>query len=289
MDSSTIPATSGIYRIVCIPTGKFYIGSAQNLRKRWADHRNGLIRQDHGNAKLQRAWNKYGEEAFRFEVIELVLTPFLLEREQYWLDKTQAVKKGFNIAPTAGSTQGRLFSQEAKDKIGAANRGKKRTPEVRTKLAEAHRGSKRSVETRAKMSAKLIGNTRNVGRKLAPEHARKLREVNIGKVPSDETRKIWSEQRTGRKHTPEAKEKMRQAHIGYKHTPEARAKMSAAVTASKMHHRKALIVTSPEGVEYSVVGIRQFCKEHSLDRSTLMRVAKGQYPHHKGWKARFPD
>ncbi len=88
-----IPETSGIYRITCIPTSKFYIGSAVNLYHRRVCHFNDLQHGTHRNSRLQRAWNKYGPDAFTFEVLELILIPFLLEREQYWFDKLQPFVK----------------------------------------------------------------------------------------------------------------------------------------------------------------------------------------------------
>src|SRR5260370_36049823 len=99
---SIIPAaSSGIYRIVCVRTGKFYIGSSTNLPTRRYNHFRVLQRNKHHNRHMQRAWNKYGKDAFVFEVLELALIPFLLERQQYWLD---TLKPGFNMSPIAGST-----------------------------------------------------------------------------------------------------------------------------------------------------------------------------------------
>lgn len=69
----TIPQTSGIYKWTCTTTRKIYVGSAVNLRMRWYNHKTSLRKNKHVNSLLQRAWNKYGEECFVFEVIELVL------------------------------------------------------------------------------------------------------------------------------------------------------------------------------------------------------------------------
>ena len=79
-------------------------------------------------------------------------------------------------------------------------------------------------------------------------------------------------------------EKGRIARLGQKPSPTSIDKMRNA----KKDKMKTLLITAPDGAEYAVVGIRQFCKEHQLDRSTLMRVVKGRSPHYKGWKARFP-
>lgn len=119
--SSDIPAVSGIYRIVCTITGKFYIGSTTNLQRRYREHFNELCRRVHCNRKLQNAWDKHGPEAFAFEIIEFVLPPFLLEREQYWIDK---LKPSFNLAPVAGSALGVKRTPEHIEKIRQALLGR---------------------------------------------------------------------------------------------------------------------------------------------------------------------
>jgi predicted GIY-YIG superfamily endonuclease len=102
------PSESGVYQIRCAPTGKIYVGSAVNMRARWAQHRSQLRKGAHGNAHLQHAWAKYGEASFEFSVLEHAARDELLAREQYWIDKTQAAcrESGFNIFDTAGSPGG---------------------------------------------------------------------------------------------------------------------------------------------------------------------------------------
>lgn len=66
-----IPRTSGVYQILCLPTGKVYVGSAVDLYGRWRDHRRYLRQGIHHNKYLQAAWDKYGEESFEFWVSSL--------------------------------------------------------------------------------------------------------------------------------------------------------------------------------------------------------------------------
>src|SRR5229473_6154293 len=66
--NGNIPTTSGIYKITCTANKRIYIGSAVNLRKRKNEHWNAFKRNQHHNRHLQRAWDKYGEQAFTFEV-----------------------------------------------------------------------------------------------------------------------------------------------------------------------------------------------------------------------------
>jgi len=64
-------AQCSIYQIVNMKTERLYVGeSAGVIGDRWVHHKSHLRRQKHGNSQLQEDWNKYGEEAFIFEIIE---------------------------------------------------------------------------------------------------------------------------------------------------------------------------------------------------------------------------
>ncbi len=82
------PKYPGVYAIVHIASGRRYIGSAKNIYRRWREHKSDLRRKASPCLHLQRAWTKYGEAAFQFEVIEACLKdPVLLcAREQFWID-----------------------------------------------------------------------------------------------------------------------------------------------------------------------------------------------------------
>jgi group I intron endonuclease len=104
--SARPPRSSGVYQILCIPTGKIYIGSTVDLRARWGGHRRSLRQCNHSNVYLQEAWDKYGEANFTFSVLESAEESGLLRAEQTWIDKTKCADRnnGFNICAVAGST-----------------------------------------------------------------------------------------------------------------------------------------------------------------------------------------
>lgn len=127
---------SGIYKITNTITGRFYIGSAVNFRKRWREHIIRLRRKTHHCAPLQNSWHKHGEDAFVFEVLELVCRKDLLDREQGYLSNLTR-KIAFNISTRAGG--GDIISSHPnraqiikKISLGQALRASMMTPDEKT-------------------------------------------------------------------------------------------------------------------------------------------------------------
>ena len=85
---------SGIYCIMNLVNGKRYIGSSKNIYSRWAKHKATLRGGYHSNSYLQNAWNKYGEENFRFIILYKCNEETLLEKEQLYIDN---YKPEYNI------------------------------------------------------------------------------------------------------------------------------------------------------------------------------------------------
>lgn len=134
----------GIYSITQISTGKRYIGSTyRNFYDRFCSHRAALRRQRHSSILLQRAWNKYGESDFRFEVIEVADTDLHM-RELYYINlfKSHDPNFGFNISrETDNARLGHKQSESSKQRISRALRGIKRSGLSRMRMSESKRGS----------------------------------------------------------------------------------------------------------------------------------------------------
>lgn len=86
----------GIYKIENIINNKVYIGSSNNIERRWKEHKRLLNNNKHHSIKLQRAWNKYGSENFKFSVLEECEVDRLLYLEQYYIDKFKSYFAGYN-------------------------------------------------------------------------------------------------------------------------------------------------------------------------------------------------
>lgn len=170
--------STGIYAIRCIASGKAYIGSAKWIENRWAVHRKALREGKHHSQKLQHAWNKHGESAFAFEIIEITSIATLLQREQFHLDITCAADRdaGYNIVRTAGSPLGFVHGPEMRAKLSAALTGRKFTDEHRSRISAALKGRKPSPQAMEATSRYWKGR---------PSSKRLLNEDRIAQIKID--------------------------------------------------------------------------------------------------------
>ncbi len=108
----------GIYAIICLGTGKYYIGSSRNIFARFDEHQYLLKKNKHPNKQLQDAWNQYSERLIVLSVLELTNKEKLKEKEQEWLDRTKCYNPGigYNECQFATSTLGYKHKEEYKIK-----------------------------------------------------------------------------------------------------------------------------------------------------------------------------
>ena len=121
-----LQSQSGIYKITNVVDNKIYIGCASNIRTRKNGHLHDLKNNYHKNSYLQNAWNKYGEVNFKFEVVELCNIKLLHEKEHFWVSHYNCLNrnKGYNLKPTNPDGCS-MHSEETKEKLRQANKGKK--------------------------------------------------------------------------------------------------------------------------------------------------------------------
>lgn len=94
-----------IYQIRNKVNNKIYIGSTNNLERRWESHIYQLKNNIHHSIKLQKAWDKYGEDNFEFSIIEEFNSDNEDDKyikEQYYLDLYESyTDKGYNMSNIA--------------------------------------------------------------------------------------------------------------------------------------------------------------------------------------------
>ena len=175
-----------IYMIRNTVNGKAYIGkTTQKPENRIRDH---LDCQNKGSRLLKRAIEKYGRDAFAYEILhDSVFDIFLDEIEIAEIAKHNTlVPNGYNL--TTGGEGGH------------------HTKETLLKISKSNKGQKRSFESRRKISESLKG------RQFSPEHRQRIAEANKRRKCSPESRRRMSEAQKGRKHLPEARQKIAEAN-----------------------------------------------------------------------------
>lgn len=202
---------SGIYHIYNTVTGKSYVGSAASLKRRWIDHRNLLLKDQHHSIKLQRSWNKHGKKAFKYLVLEYVeQSENLIEREQFWIEKLNAFGEGYNMTPTAGNMLGFTHSEKTRQKMSKDRKGTNTGPK-----SEKHKASLSAAISTANAKLREQGLPHpNAGKPKSEETKAKFRKPKregTSEVFKQVQRKIQEERKAaglehplkGRKRTPE--------------------------------------------------------------------------------------
>ena len=266
-----------IYTIQNKINDKLYIGQTTlSLEQRVSKHL-----RTRGCSAIHVSLLKYGLDSFNFSIIDdsAITLEDLNELEQkYILEYDTISPKGYNLVCGGGNSimseesrnkisqasKGRKHTEEAKIKIGNASRERIRTKETYLKIAESNRGKKHTEESRKKMSDAHKGVPHPCrGRKKGPpseETRRKLSErmsgknhPNYGKKFSDELRKKLSEAHKGIRLSEESRKKVSEALKGHKVTEETREKIAEKLRGSKCVRAKLN--------EENVLQIRELLKE----------------------------
>jgi group I intron endonuclease len=103
------PREAGIYQIRNRESGKILLGSSRNLHGPLNRHRFALRVGKHANPALQRDFHEQGEDAFDFEILEVVkvkdepgfsVDDELTLLEEIWLEKLSPFgERGYNTKP----------------------------------------------------------------------------------------------------------------------------------------------------------------------------------------------
>jgi len=186
----------GIYQIRNKVNDKCYIGQSVDCVVRFYNHKVNLRKNQHDNQHLQNAWNKYGEAAFEFIVLQECLEDELNTLEHNFISESIHC---YNISKDI--VGGRL-SKETRMKMSLSHTGDK----------NAFYGKKHSEDSKSKMSEwkkiNYLGcNNPNYGKSRSSDVIMKM-ILNHSKTKLDETKvlSIVSRLKTGCVHEEIAKE-----------------------------------------------------------------------------------
>lgn len=172
-----IKCDCGIYQIYNVIDENYYIGQSVHFHKRKIRHFGDLRRGEHDNSRLQRVYNKYGENSFVFSVL-IYCEEFELTRyEKYFDNYYKKIGKSYNLRDCVESNKGLFHTEETKEKMSL---------KMKDVLSKKYREFP-SLETREKISIK--------NKNMSEETRNKMSIAKKGKPMPEETKKKISNTR----------------------------------------------------------------------------------------------
>jgi group I intron endonuclease len=251
---------SGVYKIINLSNNRVYIGSAKEFKERWKQHHYTLKNNKHSNKFLQADYNKCGESAFKFEILQITngdKQERLLLEEQYISQVYDKGENCYNLCSKAVSREGtksnnplstkekmsismkeawKRMSEETKQKRAKLISKSHSTPEAKERIKKKWKDE--NYKQKMRQFSKLNGGW-NKGLKFPqysgtnhPMYGKKHSKETIDKIKNtikESNREPWNKGVTGYKMPPcseETKEKLRQANIGKIISKEIREKIS---------------------------------------------------------------
>jgi group I intron endonuclease len=168
---------SGIYCFENIINKKKYIGQAKDIYDRKNSHLSALKSKRYNDSKcFQMAWDKYGEENFKFYIIEECDVTLLDEREIFWIKglSSHVSEHGYNIQWGGDSfMRGLKHSKSHKEKISKSLMFHSVSNKTRYKISKANKGKPSLLK----------------GIPKTEEHKLKLSKANTGRIHSEEAKR----------------------------------------------------------------------------------------------------
>lgn len=124
---------SCIYIIKCLENGKCYVGQTKNLQRRLREHLYSLRKNTARNSYLQADYNKYGIDAFDYEIL-YKSNDNLDDKEREYIAKYREAGLCYNIF--SGGLIGYEVPQSFKDNVSKRTKGVKHSAETRKKQSE---------------------------------------------------------------------------------------------------------------------------------------------------------
>lgn len=242
----------------------FYVGKTKDLRQRKKDHSHN-IRKGNPLPKYHKV-RKLIRQGFEFavQIIEEVDSKDNPnDREKHWIKYLR--ESGVKLYNLTDGGDGGAMSYEVRKRISAKLKGMRMSDEHYSALSDLMKSLWQDPEMRAVWIGSKTGKPRTELTK------KRISESNKGKTFSDEHKKKLSVARRKRSISIETRRR-------------------CSATSKGRINIKKYILTDPNGEEHLTEhGLSDFCRKHELTASLIIKVAKGERQHHKGWTAKKLD
>lgn len=183
-----------VYLIENKVNGKLYVGKSYNVNRRWKQHQNiasnGKQKYPKDYQYLHSAISKYGKQNFVIKTIgSYELENDAFDNEIKYITQLQSEGyKLYNLTNGGEGMSGYKFSDESKQKMSLANKGRKRSEETKRNISIARKGNTNrlgiphTVEYRQRMSLAVSKSLMSYGEnnsraKLNWNDVNKIREL----------------------------------------------------------------------------------------------------------------
>ena len=268
--------SSGIYQIRNETNERIYIGSAKEFKSRLTCHLKSLRKGTHHNKFLQNDFNKCGEDAFIFEVIEVVegeQSDRLLIEQRYIDVHYDNQDSCYNFMKKTNNEGRSCFSktpEETRKLISENSKAMWADEEWKEKrLAKA-----RTAEFRKKQSEKqklVAANPKNGNSSEA--HKKRFASIQHRKKQSKILKDAWAKDDGTRREAASLNGK-------------------ACYAANKSKIRKALVektaksyrLISPSGEVIEITNLAKFCRDNNVPyNGSVYGLFSGKVKSHYGW------
>jgi group I intron endonuclease len=194
-----------IYKHTCVLTGKSYIGQRKYKRKhtpeysmliRWNGHCNDTFKNN-SQLRFHQKIREFGKENFEHELLEILILNQIDANvaEMFWINwYGTKVPNGYNLTLGGGGTSGHKQSKETVEKRIKHIKGRKRTQQERDNIGAAGKGRIPSQESNEKRSKALKGRKKSEqeieNMKLAQK--KRFKENPIKQETKDKLSEIFS-------------------------------------------------------------------------------------------------
>ena len=107
----------GIYKIVHVPTGKYYIGKSTDVPTRWKSHLTDLLFKRHGNEEMQQLFSETHYTDFTFQILKLCKLKEVAQLEKDTIRLEVEKLESLNLSHLLLNVDGNPFKKK-RNKVG---------------------------------------------------------------------------------------------------------------------------------------------------------------------------